>query len=63
MKDCVHGVTEEAAEKRFAVLTKRIEATPEDDHDAQWSVVAMCGCCCGPVKLPDFMCSYCKKSS
>jgi len=61
----VHEVVHEAAIKRWNRVVETINATSEDDHDAQWSVIGMCGCCCGPTKITEepahstFMCSRC----
>jgi hypothetical protein len=60
---CTHGVTQEAMEKRYDVLSTRIEATPEDDHEAQWAQVFACACCLGPARWYDQdkepRCSHC----
>ena len=50
-------------EKRYDVLFTRIEATPEDDHEAQWAQVFACVCCLGPARWYDQdkepRCSHC----
>lgn len=71
---CGHDQTSEAVDDRWTQMIAIIEATPEDDHAAQWSVIGWCGCCCGPLKLTllaqaqpftapasEFDCSRCAK--
>ena len=55
---CVeHRVSLAAVEKRWEQTEAIIDATPEDDHEAQWSGIYFCGCCLGPAK--DELCSRC----
>ncbi len=66
-----HAIQEAAVDQRWTRLEEIIHATPEEDHDAQWSVITMCTCCGGPRKLnttdevftltePECVCSKCK---
>ena len=54
---CFHALTDESVAKRWEQIERQIEGTPEDDHDAQWSTVLWCACCCGPSKGE--LCSRC----
>lgn len=47
---CFHAVEDTEVFKRWKTVERQIEATPEDDHEAQWSALQWCGCCCGPSK-------------
>jgi hypothetical protein len=55
----LHGVTSDELNARWQRVEAIIAATPEDDHDAQWSVVTMCPCCCGPARVEALLCSRC----
>lgn len=54
-----HAVSATATARRWETVESLVAATPADDHAAQWSAVGMCGCCCGPCKLPDVFCARC----
>ena len=56
----LHGCTTTSVEARWESVERIIAATPEDDHDAQWSVINYCACCLGPGKLPAELCSRCQ---
>lgn len=56
----LHSVTGVDVEARWRRLEAIIAGTPEDDHDAQWSVVTMCPCCCGPARAEALLCSRCE---
>ena len=56
---CFHALTEESVSRRWEQIERQIGATLEDDHDAQWSVVQWCACCCGPSKSE--LCSRCQE--
>lgn len=58
----IHVVSEDDITTRWAQVEKLINRTPEDDRDAQWSVILLCGCCCGPSKHPSLFCSRCEES-
>lgn len=71
---CTHIEEEAAVEARWQQVCRLIEATPEDDWPAQWSVIGACICCVGPLKLSalaqtdpftapasEFMCSRCRE--
>lgn len=47
---CFHDLSDESVAKRWEQVERQIMATPEDDHEAQWSALQWCGCCCGPSK-------------
>ena len=47
---CFHALTEESVAQRWVQIERQIGATPEDDQDAQWSVVMACSCCVGPMR-------------
>jgi len=55
-----HDVTPEQVAARWRRLEAIIAATPEDDHNAQWSVVSMCPCCCGPSRVENLLCRQCE---
>ena len=56
----LHSVTTNDVDARWWRLEAIIAATPDDDHDAQWSVVTMCPCCCGPARVEALLCSRCE---
>jgi len=56
----LHGVSTNDVAARWRQLEAIIGETPEDDHDAQWSVVAVCPCCCGPSRVEKLLCSRCE---
>ena len=56
---CFHDLSDESVGKRWEQVERQIEATSEDDHDAQWSALQWCGCCCGPSKGE--FCSRCQE--
>ena len=64
-----HGVTGSSVEKRWETIEAIIARTPEDDHFAQWSVIAYCSCCGGPKRTcsyddsSDGRCTRCPESS
>ena len=55
-----HGVSPADVEARWNRLEAIIAATPADDHSAQWSIVGMCPCCCGPARVEALLCSRCE---
>lgn len=55
-----HGVTPEQVSARWRRLEAIIAATPDDDHNAQWSGVSMCPCCCGPSRVEKLLCRQCE---
>ena len=56
----LHGVTSADVDARWRRLEAIIASTPDDDHNAQWSVVTMCPCCCGPARVEALLCSRCE---
>lgn len=56
----LHDVTAADVAARWQHLEAIIGATPEDDHDAQWSVVSVCPCCCGPSRVEQLLCRRCE---
>jgi len=56
----LHEVTADDVAARWAQLEAIIGATPEDDRDAQWSVVSVCPCCCGPSRVKTLLCTRCE---
>lgn len=58
----LHGVTSADVDARWRRLEAIIATTPDDDHDAQWSVVTMCPCCCAPARVDALLCSRCESA-
>lgn len=56
-----HSVTPDAVTERWARVEEIVGFTPEDDHDAQWSFIAMCACCLGPTRGNAELCSRCER--
>jgi len=56
----LHRVTADDVAARWQQLEALIDESPEDDHDAQWSIVAVCPCCCGPSRVEKLLCRRCE---
>lgn len=56
----LHGVGSADVAARWRQVELTVGATPEDDHDAQWSVVTVCPCCCGPSRIEKLLCTRCE---
>jgi hypothetical protein len=56
----LHGVGSADVAARWRQVELTVGATPEDDHNAQWSVVAVCPCCCGPSRIEKLLCTRCE---
>ena len=55
-----HEVTAEDVAARWRRVEALIDATPEDDHGAQWSVVDVCACCRAPAHVGALACPRCE---
>ncbi len=55
----LHGITAEDVARGWERVEELIAGTPDDDHDAQWSVVSVCPCCSAPARAKALLCSPC----
>lgn len=56
----LHGVSSSDVAVRWSQLEAISGQTREDDHGAQWSVVGVCPCCCGPSRVETLLCTPCE---